>query len=193
MCFIWLAAEVARERTVGFDTRTRAAIHSISSPMLTAAMRMTTALGSQEIVLGLSAGVTIGLLLGGWRRAAFLVLITMSGAELWLAVLKELFHRHRPDPFFGTIVSQSYSFPSGHALLSLCCYGLLAGLASVRLRGAARWVVQIVAAILILAIGFSRVYLGAHYPTDSASIRRRRIRRCGCCRRRRPSGSPATP
>jgi undecaprenyl-diphosphatase len=129
-------------------------------------MRVTTALGSQEVVLGLSAGATVGLLLGGLRRAAWLVLITMSGAELWLAALKALFHRQRPEPFFGTIGPPSYSFPSGHALLSLCCYGLIAGLASARLKGSGRWAVRIAAAILILAIGFSRVYLGVHYVTD---------------------------
>ena len=58
-------------------------------------------------------------------------------------------------------------FPSGHALFSLCFYGTLAGLLVGRLRRpAARAAVWAAAALLILAIGISRIYLGVHYPTD---------------------------
>jgi membrane-associated phospholipid phosphatase len=97
---------------------------------------------------------------------ALLVVVTMSGAEVLLLILKRHFHRQRPEPFFDTRLPPSYSFPSGHALLSFCCYGLLASLGSAYLRGRIRWLIRICAAALILAIGISRIYLGVHCPTD---------------------------
>ena len=72
----------------------------------------------------------------------------------------------RPDPFFMPKPS-TYSFPSGHALISLCFYGLLAGTLTHDMRS--KWhrvLVWCAAAVLITLIGLSRVYLGVHWPSD---------------------------
>lgn len=166
LCFIWLSIEVSQGRTAAFDEAARDAVHSLASPTLTTIMRVATDLGEQEVVLGISAVLAAGLWFGRRRRDALLVAVTIFGAEVWMNMLKRLFHRVRPEPFFDVRTPRSYSFPSGHALLSLTLYGLLAALVSARLRGPWRWVVRIAAAALILAIGFSRVYLGVHYATD---------------------------
>ena len=80
--------------------------------------------------------------------------------------LKDLIQHARPEPFFGKEPS-SYSFPSGHALYSLCFYGMIAGvLAAHALEPAARIGIWGAAALLIAGIGLSRVYLGVHYPSD---------------------------
>ncbi len=80
--------------------------------------------------------------------------------------LKYAYHRARPVPFFGG-VPHTYSFPSGHSLVSFCVYGVLAGLLSHRVRSTThRLLVWLVAAVLVLAIGLSRIYLGVHYPSD---------------------------
>jgi undecaprenyl-diphosphatase len=90
----------------------------------------------------------------------------VSGSVVLDTSLKLLFHRVRPEPFFGPL-PHSYSFPSGHALSSFCFYGILAGLLDTRIRSlAVRISIWIVAALLVLAIGVSRIYLGVHYPTD---------------------------
>src|SRR6185369_17932911 len=61
----------------------------------------------------------------------------------------------------------TYSFPSGHSLFSFCFYGVLAGLLTRRLKSrVARVLIWICAALLVSAIGLSRIYLGVHYPSD---------------------------
>jgi undecaprenyl-diphosphatase len=158
LCLVWLAAKVSRGETASFDANVRQSIHSISSPGATQLLSAITFLGSQAVVIGVSACSAVLMFWKRRRDRAWLVVATMAGAELLLSILKNHFHRQRPEPFFGARLPPSYSFPSGHALLSCCCYGLLAALGGASIR--------ICAAALILAIGVSRIYLGVHYPTD---------------------------
>jgi undecaprenyl-diphosphatase len=96
-----------------------------------------------------------------------LIAITVIGGSLLMGVLKISFHRPRPQPFFDTLLPASYSFPSGHALLSFCLYGAAAALFSADQKKLwVRIAIWTVAAVLVGAIGFSRVYLGVHYPSD---------------------------
>jgi undecaprenyl-diphosphatase len=81
-------------------------------------------------------------------------------ANLMLKILQFAFHRARPNPFFGLSTPESYTFPSGHAMLSTVFFLSLAML--ITRKPAAR----IAAAILAFFIGLSRIYLGVHYPTD---------------------------
>src|ERR1700694_1105390 len=155
LCLAWLASRVAHGETTGFDETIRDAIHSISTPGLTQFFSMITYLGSKACVLGLSACAAILMLTKRQLRRAFLIVFTMAGAELWLSILKNAFHRPRPEPFFGAHLPPSYSFPSGHALLSCCCYGALAALGSAYCQGRVRWLIRLCAALLILAIGIS--------------------------------------
>jgi membrane-associated phospholipid phosphatase len=95
-----------------------------------------------------------------------LLAITMLGVAALDVSLKHAFHRPRPIAFFGTSPS-SYSFPSGHAFGSLCFYGVLAAILAARVRRrVAKFCLWIAAALLIGMIGFSRIYLGVHYPSD---------------------------
>jgi undecaprenyl-diphosphatase len=166
LCLAWLASSVSRGKTTLLDGNVRLAIHSISSPWMTRLFLAITLLGSQACVIGLSACAAITMFLKRQIHHALVVVATMGGAELWLSLLKHLFHRQRPEAFFDVHLPESYSFPSGHALLSFCCYGLLCTLVGARRRRRGRWLIGICGAALILAIGVSRVYLGVHHPTD---------------------------
>jgi undecaprenyl-diphosphatase len=165
--FSWLAEEVFEGDTRRFDEQVRAVVNQHASPTLTAAMRVVTYFGSTILISALGVCAVLAFYLLKWHRAALLLVITMAGAFLLNAVLKLSFHRARPVPFFGLVAPHSYSFPSGHALFSFCLFGLLAIVINRRVPSAAvRGGVWATAALLVVLVGCSRIYLGVHYPSD---------------------------
>jgi undecaprenyl-diphosphatase len=168
--FAGLAEEVYEGDTRRFDESALALVNGFASPGLTSFMRAVTYLGSNEFLAGAGACVILVFVLTRRRRAAVTLLVTMAGAALLNFTLKLLSGRERPEPFFGTPLPESYSFPSGHALLSLCFYGMMAAVISAHIEGTWRRAsVWAVAILLVALIGFSRVYLGVHYPSDVAA------------------------
>jgi undecaprenyl-diphosphatase len=165
--FAGLAEEVHEGDMRSFDEAVFALSNRVASPALTAFMHGVTWLGSNEFLIGSGACGVLVFTLIRWRRAAVAFLLTMLGAALLNVLLKAVFQRERPEPFFGTPLPDSYSFPSGHALLSFCFYGVMAAVVAGRLKGfRVRVLVWTVAASLVALIGLSRIYLGVHYPSD---------------------------
>ena len=81
--------------------------------------------------------------------------------------LKYLFHRARPQTLYAENMKiKSYSFPSGHAYGGLVFYGLLAYLAYEYLPQPWNILCSGLLMVLVILIGVSRVYLGAHFPSD---------------------------
>jgi undecaprenyl-diphosphatase len=167
LLFAWMAEEVLESGTVHFDENVRAAIHQYASPSLTIFMRGITLLGSMEVLLPAVLIVLTVLLVREKRYEAIVSSVTMAGGVILNMVLKLSFHRARPDPFFDLATPASYAFPSGHALLALCFYGVMARISSDSLNSRElRWMVWIGAVCLILLIGLSRIYLGVHHASD---------------------------
>lgn len=165
--FGWLARETGEGETAHFDDEVRMLLHQHSSSALTRAMQGFTLLGSPFVVAPLAICSIVAFWLVGRRSAAALLSITLAGAALLNFVLKVFFHRQRPVPYFDTPLPHSYSFPSGHALISFCLFGTLAALITPHLQHRARRVIVWTSSVtLILLIGLSRIYLGVHYPTD---------------------------
>jgi undecaprenyl-diphosphatase len=165
--FAWLANGVLREQTAGFDAAVRSAVHAWATPSLTFIMLGFTQLGSGPFLIGVGALVVWRLAAAGRKHAALLLAIAALGGEALDQILKLCFHRPRPDAFFGLADPATYSFPSGHALTATCFYGVLAAVLAARtpsvVAKAGLWALAVVLAGLI---GFSRVYLGVHYPSD---------------------------
>jgi undecaprenyl-diphosphatase len=155
-----MAYPLARGEAIGFDLPVRAAIHGWAFPALTAAMRLITMLGSEYFLAPLAAILAWRWVKRGERPAACLLLAGSLSAEAVVQLLKVLIHRPRPELFFGLLPAETYSFPSGHAFVPAVFFGILAGI----LAAGARWRAAVVAVAAFL--GFSRVYLGYHYPSD---------------------------
>jgi undecaprenyl-diphosphatase len=163
--FAWIAQNISHDQTASFDLSVRTRIHQHASPALTRAMIVTSFLGGDGLIIAAVIGF-VAFLYFRWRRAALWLGVTITGALVLDQTLKYAFHRVRPAPFFVAL-PHTYSFPSGHALFSFCFYGVLAGLLMGRIRSrVVRLLIWLSAAILVAAIGLSRIYLGVHYPSD---------------------------
>lgn len=134
--------------------------------LITIAVAFTT-IGEPAVVAGLTLIVTIVLLVRHrWILAAGLVVATLGGGIL-NEVLKQVVRRPRPQWAQPYLHGSSWSFPSGHAMGSLIAFGMFGYLLWLRVDGhRARIATIVVAALLIVAIGASRILLGVHYVSD---------------------------
>jgi undecaprenyl-diphosphatase len=150
-----------------FDIAVRNAIHAWASVPLTYAMRGITQLGSAAVLAILGALLVWRLAAQGRRRAVLIFIAACLGAEALSEILKVVFRRSRPEAFFGYAEPLTYSFPSGHSVMSTCFYGVVAAILTTRRESrTTKLAIWMGAVLLALAIGFSRVYLGVHYPSD---------------------------
>lgn len=163
--FAGLAWLVRANAAVGVDLSVLAWMQAHDAPGLETLARVVSALGS-EVVAVLLVGLVGYFIYERRYGAAVSLVVTTAGAQLLNDVLKALFARTRPAPVAGYIAAQSFSFPSGHAMVSAAFYLFLAYLAWQTLHGWPRGLVVGGLVLLILAIGVSRVYLGVHYLTD---------------------------
>jgi undecaprenyl-diphosphatase len=113
---------------------------------------------------------TLTLLFGtirrGWFGRAIVIVATLLAAWLSSDLFKSLFGRARPEAWFA-IHETSFGYASGHATLSLAFYGLWAYVVWRALPPSAlRSAIVIGLGLWVAAIGWSRLALGAHYPTD---------------------------
>jgi undecaprenyl-diphosphatase len=129
-------------------------------------MQAITALGYYWVVMPMLAVVVTIFYLKGWKLSAILLSVSTAGGVVLTTVLKSVFQRARPELFDSGYTASFYSFPSGHATIAVGFYGMLSLILAYHLRGFARWAVAFGGIVLVLIIGFSRLYLGVHYPTD---------------------------
>jgi len=164
--FAVLALGVANGSVAAFDAAIRNQIHARATSGFTEIAQLLSLAGSAIVwVPGLAVAIAAFWIMHD-RPRAFALAIVMAGATLLDNGLKLAFHRVRPEVFFG-ILPDTFSFPSGHALFSLCFYGSLGALFARRLRSSwVRTAIWSAIALLVFGIGLSRIYLGVHYPTD---------------------------
>jgi undecaprenyl-diphosphatase len=167
MLFTWLGREVLEGEALTLDVTGRTMAQARASPTLTAVMVGASFYGGPVVLIPAALVAAVAFLVHGWQRGALLVVLTVAGAALLNWLLKFSFGRTRPEAFFDYPLPGSPSFPSGHALYVASIIGGLAALLTARLKhGALRVSVWSAAVFLILLVGFSRVYLGVHYPSD---------------------------
>jgi membrane-associated phospholipid phosphatase len=165
--FAWITEEMLEGSTARFDSQVRSFVHAHSADQLTAIMKFLTIFGSSIVMTPLALLTLIVCYIRREFHALKMLAATFAGALILEFLLKSAFHRARPEPFFHIPRPASYSFPSGHALFSFCFFAGLAIVLSPRLaRPKAKIAVWFIALVLIFGIGFSRIYLGVHYPSD---------------------------
>lgn len=126
-----------------------------------------TSLGGHSVLTVLVLIVTAYLLLAGKRATAALLVGSAVGAALVSHGTKLLIGRARPDVVVHLVDVSTFSFPSGHALLSASIYLTLGALLARQFPQPAlrRYFIAVAACITVL-IGLSRIYLGVHWPSD---------------------------
>jgi undecaprenyl-diphosphatase len=171
--FCAIAGEVMEGDTQAIDQRLLLALRHpgdrspIGSPSVQDAARDVTALGGVTL-LTLITMITGGFLfLDGKRRMALFLYGSVAGGALLSGFLKDIFQRPRPDIVPHGAYVTTTSFPSGHSMLSAVTYLTLGALlARSQPRKALKAYFILLAALLTLLVGVSRVYLGVHWPTD---------------------------
>jgi undecaprenyl-diphosphatase len=166
---VWAFGLIAGDVRAGepaADERLANWLHERASDPLTVLFHGITTLGGFVTLLGITLVAVVALWRRDQPRQALFVALAFAGAQLLSSGMKLAFERERPvfpDPL---ATESTYSFPSGHALVSLAVYGALALLLAPRLTMPRRVLLFGGAGLLVLAIGFSRLYLGVHYLTD---------------------------
>jgi membrane-associated phospholipid phosphatase len=133
--------------------------------VLTNVFTWITLLGKSQVIL-VFIFISVALL-WLWRKkyCTLPLFIVVAGSETFTYLGKLAFHRPRPE--LALYAEPSFSFPSGHATIAFAFYGFAAYLL---MRFAKSWKRKVniffVTILLIIAIGFSRLYLGVHYISD---------------------------
>lgn len=168
----WLFGGIAEDVVNGealtlVDVRVVQWFHAHATPLVTQAMLALTHLHDTGPVT--LAVVLIAACLA-WRKDWYWLIcvsVTVPTGMLLNVLMKLAFHRARPSFDNPLLVLQTYSFPSGHVAGATLLYGVVAALLISKIK-AWRWRVAIAFAALTMVtlVALSRVYLGAHYPSD---------------------------
>src|SRR5205809_6530540 len=167
LAFLVLVTAIKVNVLAQFDEASEAWVQQQVTPVRTALMLLVTQLASTAVMVVLTALVAAVLVL---RRSDYWLgrlALSVPGCILLNQVLKYLFHRSRPALAHPLVKLETYSFPSGHAVGATVFYGFTAILLWFYIASKLwRAVIGTAIVAVILGVGFSRVYLGAHYPTD---------------------------
>ncbi|HEX6309024.1 MAG TPA: phosphatase PAP2 family protein [Longimicrobiales bacterium] len=137
------------------------------SPLMDEIMMDITTLGDGVVLIMIAVIASVFLWITQHRWSVYILMIGMIGGKLLNTLLKTAFDRTRPSVVEWMYEVTSPSFPSGHAMGAFVTYGTVAYLVG-RLGSTPRLrlTTWLLAALMILAIGISRMYLGVHYPSD---------------------------
>ena len=138
-------------------------LHAHATPALDRLALGLTAVGD-PLPMGMAAGlITLGLAAWGTRSQAWFFGLSVGGAMALNLLVKELFARPRPSLWLSIKPALYYSFPSGHAMGAAALVSALGFLGWQR-RG--HWLAWVLGPLFALGVGWSRMYLGVHYPSD---------------------------
>jgi len=165
--FIIIARMVFEGRLQNFDNKALAFIAGYVTNVNTNVMEGFTFLGTHTFLIPANLLITAWFLFIKKRHWYSIKVPAVALSSLLLMlILKLTFRRDRPlDPLLQA--AKGFSFPSGHALMSVTFYGILILIVWQNIKKAwLRWTLSAFLILLIVAIGLSRVYLRVHYASD---------------------------
>jgi membrane-associated phospholipid phosphatase len=150
-----------------FDLTTVSHAHEVASVLGDGGMLAVADIAASDTVLMVTILCAAVLVASRHWHGALALTVSVAVCQGLVAVLKHVIARDRPPGEDAMIAAAGHSFPSAHSATSVALYGLLALIASHELRDrvSRAWAIA-GACALCVAVGASRVYLGAHYPTD---------------------------
>jgi membrane-associated phospholipid phosphatase len=165
LVFIGVAIGVQTGYLDVFDDAVRYRVYSMRSDKLTVFWRFITHSGDRYVVIIL--GIILLLIKSLREKYGVKFAIAALSSTALYQIMKYIFQRPRPDLALRLIEQGGYSFPSGHSMNCLVSYGILIYLLLRYCEN--RRLAKLLSfglGLLIILIGFSRVYVGVHYPTD---------------------------
>lgn len=172
--FVELAEMVSEGETRTVDTALLLALRNPQDPAqaigplwMSEVMRDITALGGVSVLAILSLSVCGYLVMLRRYDLVLLIVVSVGGALLLNYLLKLGFDRPRPDLVPHLTEAYQTSFPSGHSMSSAATYLILgAMMARIQPRLRLKAYFLALAVTVMVLVGFSRVYLGVHWPSD---------------------------
>jgi undecaprenyl-diphosphatase len=166
-CFAGLSILVHAPPLARLDRRITRWIQRGHGPRLDRLGRAATLLGNTEVLIATGAAAAAGFVLTARPWAALLSAAALLGMPI-AGGIKRLVRRPRPASEIARIVLPvvGLSFPSGHAMSTLMFYGFVAHVIALHHPGPGGRLAAGTLAALVLAVGLSRVYLGAHWFSD---------------------------
>ncbi|CAN5176433.1 hypothetical protein BH18ACT12_BH18ACT12_09870 [soil metagenome] len=150
---------------VRWDVRFAKWLHEHGSDPLVRVFDVITLAGNGVVLFVVVTAIGIVLLRRTRPNEAAVIALAFAGSMVLNALLKLAFQRARPELAFVEL--DTYSFPSGHAAVSTATFATIAFLLGRRYRSLRACVlIALGALVAILLVGFSRLYLGAHYLSD---------------------------
>ena len=123
-------------------------------------------LASTDLIMPLTALAVVVLLLTRHWHGALTLAVSVLATQAVVQLVKLAVDRPRPEANEAMTQASGPSFPSAHSATAVALYATLALVASRRCTGAMRIAVLVVGGAVVVAVGLSRIQLGAHYPID---------------------------
>lgn len=161
--FLILSILVLKNGVLNIDNNSYLFIkNNLINESLTKVVKLFTNLGGALVLIMISL---LMLLFIKDKKTVLIIIINLIIAFLFNDLLKHIFVRSRPDSINWLVTESGYSFPSGHAMVSMAYYGYLIYLLYLS-KNKYKWLLITLSSIIILLIGISRIYLGVHYLSD---------------------------
>lgn len=161
----WMNITLVEKRMDHIDQLIMEGIHEFYAPTLTKIALVITYLGTGKFYVMLCLFLFWFLFKKRNYIEIFALVTTLLGGYGLNELLKAIIQRERPNLY--EVIETGFSFPSGHAMVSLCFYGMAAHLITRKAKKSKwRWEIWTLAGLLIAAIGLSRIYLGVHWFSD---------------------------